>query len=273
MCRFPQSADLLFLPLLLKDGGSHTQHKKVFEMLGFGIVEASLPLPDCASGDPQQVGQTGLRQANAGAQLKHDLPKGIVALMLEVPRQGRAHCLPRDQAAPNQQCEATGKKHATCHSRYTERCWMRCRRVHAAWGVWCRVNDSRLPHDVHGAVMKLVHHTRITEQFSACELLHQAGNLSCINTKETWYGNLVKAGMLTVLPSAESIVALTIGVPRHGRAHCLARDPAAPSQQCEAIGKKHATCWWLISPGTPAILRGVGRSPGDCVVLEGVHVD
>jgi hypothetical protein len=22
------------------------------------------------------------------------------------------------------------------HSRYTERCWMRCRRVHAAWSVW-----------------------------------------------------------------------------------------------------------------------------------------
>src|SRR6516164_8931241 len=79
-----------------------------------------------------------------------------------------------------------------CHSRYTERCWMRCRRVHAAWGVWGKANDSRLPHDVHGAahgaVRKLVHHTCITEQFSACELLHHAANLSCSNTKETWYG-------------------------------------------------------------------------------------
>src|SRR5258708_2222892 len=36
--------------------------------------------------------------------------------------------------------------------------------------------------------MKLVHHTRITEQFSAIELLHHAANLSCTNTKENWYG-------------------------------------------------------------------------------------
>jgi len=65
---------------------------------------------------------------------------------------------------------------------------MRCRRVHAVWGVWGMANDSRLPHDVHGAVMKLAHHTRITEQFSAFELLPHAANLLCTNTKETWYG-------------------------------------------------------------------------------------
>src|SRR6266704_6047210 len=74
------------------------------------------------------------------------------------------------------------------HSRYTERCWMRSRRVHAAWGVWGKAKDSRLPHDVHGAVMKLAHHTRITEQFSAIELLPHAANLSCTNTKENWDG-------------------------------------------------------------------------------------
>ena len=32
-----------------------------------------------------------------------------------------------------------------------------------------------------------------TEQFSAFELPYQAANLECINTKETWYGNLVHA--------------------------------------------------------------------------------
>ena len=61
------------------------------------------------------------------------------------------------------------------------------------------------------------------------------------------------------------IVALTIGVPHHRRAPCLARDPAAPSQECEATGKKHATFWRLTSPVTPAILRGVGLSPGHTI--------
>src|SRR5947209_1941704 len=67
-----------------------------------------------SAGDPQQGGQAGLRQANAGAQLEHDLPKGIVVLMIGVPRHRRALCLPRDPAASSQECEARGKKLATC---------------------------------------------------------------------------------------------------------------------------------------------------------------
>ncbi len=113
MRRFPQGADLRFLPLGRKDVLLHTQLKKVFEMVGFGIAEASLPLADRTAGDPQQGGQAGLRQANARAQLEHGLSKGIVALMIGVPRDGRAPCLPRDLAALSQECEATGKKHAT----------------------------------------------------------------------------------------------------------------------------------------------------------------
>src|SRR5271157_2309750 len=54
-------------------------------------------------------------------------------------------------------------------------------------------NDSRLLHDVHGAaqsaVMKLVHHTRITEPFSAIELPYYTVNLSSTYTKENWYGH------------------------------------------------------------------------------------
>src|SRR6266849_1936914 len=111
--RFPQGADLRFLPLWCKNVLLHTQRKKVLQMGGFGIVAAGLPLADGAAGDPQQVGQAGLRQANARAQLEHDLPKGIVELTIRVPRHQRALCLPRDPAAPNQECEATGKKHAT----------------------------------------------------------------------------------------------------------------------------------------------------------------
>ncbi len=140
MSRFPKRPDLLFLPPRCEDVLLHTQPKKVLEVFGFGVVAGGLPLADGAAGDPQQGGQARLRQANAGAQLEHDLPKCIVAL--------------------------------------------------------------------------------------------------------------------------------TVGVPRHGRAPCLPRNPAAPNQECEATGKKHATLWWLTSSGTPAILSGVGRSPGDCVALE-----
>jgi hypothetical protein len=64
---------------------------------------------------------------------------------------------------------------------------------------------------------------------------------------------------------SKGIVVLTIGMPRHRRALCLPRDPAASPQKCEATGKKDATCWRLTSPGTLAILRDVGCSPGDCV--------
>ncbi len=38
---------------------------------------------------------------------------------------------------------------------------------------------------------------------------------------------------------------------------CLPRDPAAPSQECEATGKKDATLWRLTSPPTPPILVGM----------------
>ncbi len=80
MSRFPQGADLRFLPLGRKDGGSHTQLKKVFEMLGFGIVEASLPLADGTAGNPKPLGQAGLGQANARTQLQHsprDTQRGL----------------------------------------------------------------------------------------------------------------------------------------------------------------------------------------------------
>jgi len=110
---FPQGVDLLFLALGRKDVLLYTQHKKVFEMLGFGLVEASLPLTDGVAGDPHQVSQADLRQANARAQLQHSLSKGIVALTIGVPRHRCAPYVARDPAAPNQECEAKGKKDAT----------------------------------------------------------------------------------------------------------------------------------------------------------------
>ena len=128
-------------------------------------------------------------------QLEHSLPKGIVALTRGVPRHGRAHCLPRDPAAPNQQCEAIWKQHVTLW-RLTSPATPAILR-----GVGCAVGWSTLfgglgqgerlqtPHDVHSAVMKLVYHTRITEQCSALELVPNVANLSCSNTKENDYGN------------------------------------------------------------------------------------
>jgi len=105
-------------------------------------VEASLPLPDGAAGDAQQISQAGLRQAKALAQRQHRLPKDRVVLTIGVPRHGRAPCLPRDPGQPTSNAK---QREERCyplvavfprHSRYTGRCWMRPRRVHADWGVW-----------------------------------------------------------------------------------------------------------------------------------------
>ena len=101
MRRFPQGADLLFLPLCCEDVLLHTQPKKVLEVFSFGIGAAGLPLVDGMAGDPQEGGQARLRQANAGAQLEHDLPEDIVALLIGVLRHRRTLCLPRGPAAPS----------------------------------------------------------------------------------------------------------------------------------------------------------------------------
>ena len=41
------------------------------------------------------------------------------------------------------------------------------------------------------------------------------------------------------------------------------------SEGCEATGKQDATLWWLTSPATPAILRGVGCTVGGPTLLGG----
>ena len=101
MRRFPQGADLLFLSPRCEDVLLHTQGNELLEAFRFGIVAAGLPLVDGVAGDPQEGGQARLRQANAGAQLEHDLPEGIVALLIGVPRHRRTLCLPRGPAAPS----------------------------------------------------------------------------------------------------------------------------------------------------------------------------
>src|SRR2546430_11868130 len=91
---------------------------------------------------------------------------------------------------------------------------------------------SRLPHDVHGAAhgafMKLTHHTRITEKFSAFELLHHAANLSCPNTKENWYGK----------PNPRNDINRSPSLPRRHARRSARR--AAPPHRRDALAQQGA---------------------------------
>jgi hypothetical protein len=110
MSRFLQGVDLLFLPLWRKDELLlHTAQEHVADG-GFGIVEASLPLADGAARDPRPLGQASLRQTNARAQLEHNLPKGIVAFPVRVPRHRCAPLFARDPAPPREQSTGMGGK-------------------------------------------------------------------------------------------------------------------------------------------------------------------
>ena len=108
MRRLTEGTDLLFLASGRKGLLLHGQGNDVLEMVSFGITAAGLPLPHRASGDPQQVGQARLRQANGGAQGQHGLPKAIVSLTIGEPLHRRAPFLPPEPAAPSQQCEVMG---------------------------------------------------------------------------------------------------------------------------------------------------------------------
>src|SRR5207248_2708481 len=83
--RLPEGTDLLFLASGRKGLLLYGQGNDVLEMVSFGITAAGLPLPHRASGDPQQVGQARLRQANGGAQGQHGLSKAIVSLTIGEP--------------------------------------------------------------------------------------------------------------------------------------------------------------------------------------------
>jgi len=64
MRRMPERTDLLGLAPGRKDPLLYPQRNEGFEMVGFGITAACLPLRYCAPGDMQQVGQSRLRQAS-----------------------------------------------------------------------------------------------------------------------------------------------------------------------------------------------------------------
>ncbi len=76
----PESTNLLCLtperPGLALGGEDH----ELFQVVGPGIGEASLPIDHGAAGDAKHVSQFGLRQLEPGAQGQHHPPKGVVSL-------------------------------------------------------------------------------------------------------------------------------------------------------------------------------------------------
>src|SRR5258708_18306598 len=70
----------------------------------------------------------------------------------------------------------------------------------------------------------------LTEKFSAFELLHQAANLSCTNTKENWYGNPKPRNDINPVCSPS--------LPRR-HARRSARRPA-PAHRCHALALQGA---------------------------------
>ncbi len=78
--RLPESANLLCLtpegPGLALGSKDH----ELFEVVGLGIGEASLPIDHGAAPDAKYASQFGLRQLKPGAQGQHHLPKSVVSL-------------------------------------------------------------------------------------------------------------------------------------------------------------------------------------------------
>src|SRR5262249_46958123 len=110
MGRLPEGTDLLChasgRKSLLLDG----QGNERFEVLGFGIIETSLPFPHRFAGDAKPLGQARLRQPGPGAQGQDGLSKGVVSVTVEGFLHGRSPCAcPRQ----TQRWEAMGGANAT----------------------------------------------------------------------------------------------------------------------------------------------------------------
>ncbi len=80
MGRVPEGADLLSLAPSRKGLLLYPQREEAFEVVGFGIRAARLPFRYRAPGDPQQISQTCLCQADGRAQREHGLTEGILSL-------------------------------------------------------------------------------------------------------------------------------------------------------------------------------------------------
>jgi len=105
---FPECADLLDLTPYRKGLKLDPQRNELFEMLSFGITEASLPLRYSAPGNTEVLGQPRLCQADARAQRQHRLTEGIVALTIARGTfHGSSPFLLTHQSNTMKQCEVT----------------------------------------------------------------------------------------------------------------------------------------------------------------------
>ena len=108
--RSPERTDLLDLAPARKGLLLHPQRNDLFEVFGFRITSACLPLRHRAPGDPQQVGQSRLGQANARPQCEHHLTEGIVSLTVGVSLHRRSPFHLTHQSEP---CKTLGSDTST----------------------------------------------------------------------------------------------------------------------------------------------------------------
>ena len=78
--RLPESTSLLCLTPERPDLALDSEDHELFEVVGLGIGEASLPIDHGAAPDAKHVSQFSLRQLELRAQGQHHLPKSVVSL-------------------------------------------------------------------------------------------------------------------------------------------------------------------------------------------------
>ena len=87
--RLPESTNLLCLTPERPGLALNSEDHELFQVVGLGIGEASLPIDHGAAPDAKQISQFGLRQLEPGAQGQHHLPKGVVSLAVRGSLHGR----------------------------------------------------------------------------------------------------------------------------------------------------------------------------------------
>src|SRR5713101_3000827 len=88
--RLPERTNLLCLTPQRPGLALNGEDYELFEVVGLGIGEASLPIDHGTAGDAKHISQFGLRQLEPGAQGQHYLPKGVVSLAVRGSLHGRS---------------------------------------------------------------------------------------------------------------------------------------------------------------------------------------
>ena len=107
---FPQGADLLFLLLGRKGGGSHTEPKNVLEVFRFGRGEACLPLADRTLGDRSCSARPACIRPMLVRSLSMTCPKVSSRSGEECRSRGVFLALHMTQRHPNRNAKQQGRK-------------------------------------------------------------------------------------------------------------------------------------------------------------------